>query len=913
MAIDSAKNVALEEEAEVISPRVSLSLSQEEIRAVAKKFANEPLQCSDPGVWAVLTAISLQARQKKQGINIRLSLDEHRIGRCVNDVRFQINSLKISASHCWIYREKASAGSNIVKAFVKDTSTNGTYLNWNRLDKNMPASRLRHGDILAFVTPPHDGNSYAYVYREVWGARPLENGSATLKRGREEVSSECKRQKGIGIGIGSSNGPVSLDDVRSLQRSNSDLRQQLESHVLTIETLRNGSRESLARHENEIKKLKETISSSFVKQIKELEHALGEKHKELDLLNTVRLELESSIKDLNERLSASKQSCADADEIILSQKATISEIEKQLEEERKMRREEREKATEDLKYALEKAQAEAKEESKRQANIYQRQHKEQQEVIIKLQECEKETRLLVGTLRSKLEDARENLIVSEKKVRQLESQLQDEQLVSTNSKKRSEALESELRSLKAELENEKVAREEAWAKVSALELEISSAIRDLSIEKQRFQGARERLILRETQLRAFYSTTEEISALFAKQQEQLKAMQRTLEDEEHYENKLTSIDLNQLSPRKINTTNEYKCPITSSREVSGKHLMKSNNTGSSDDGDSTTEKNGDGNDTQDLECTSTYQLVNGFGSNGDGGVSVSIAAAHVNEQIDAELVLETESQACDGTFQKYCNMEGNTMQLDEIHLVDNLPEPVTRQALECTSADQLVQGFGANVDGGVSVNTAAAHVKEQTDAERVLETESQPGDGTLQKYCNTNMEGDTMQLDEETHPVENFTEPVTRPETEPVLENTDPGEVQTADLLTTEAVGSWAVSTAPLVNAGSDSPKEAKDVEAVVADALICLGSLTSGSQSNKGNELRKLTKEQQILNAMITIVDPDFDQKFLGGGGFGKGTDISDAETEEGVNDNEVDDSKDGSDDEDGGNDTMNEDQVGC
>ncbi|KAK4793923.1 hypothetical protein SAY86_011917 [Trapa natans] len=31
---------------------------------------------------------------------------------------------------------------------------------------------------------------------------------------------------------------------------------------------------------------------------------------------------------------------------------------------------------------------------------------------------------------------------------------------------------------------------------------------------------------RETQLRAFYSTTEEISLLFVKQQEQLKVMQR---------------------------------------------------------------------------------------------------------------------------------------------------------------------------------------------------------------------------------------------------------------------------------------------------------------------------------------------------------------------------------------------------
>jgi hypothetical protein len=43
--------------------------------------------------------------------------------------------------------------------------------------------------------------------------------------------------------------------------------------------------------------------------------------------------------------------------------------------------------------------------------------------------------LLVETLRSKLEDTRENLVTSEKKARELEAQLQDEQLVSANNQK----------------------------------------------------------------------------------------------------------------------------------------------------------------------------------------------------------------------------------------------------------------------------------------------------------------------------------------------------------------------------------------------------------------------------------------------------------------------------------------------
>jgi chromosome segregation ATPase len=63
--------------------------------------------------------------------------------------------------------------------------------------------------------------------------------------------------------------------------------------------------------------LKETISNSFEKQIKELEHELDKKHKELDSVHTVKVDLDRSIEDLCERLSASKQSCADAGDIIL--------------------------------------------------------------------------------------------------------------------------------------------------------------------------------------------------------------------------------------------------------------------------------------------------------------------------------------------------------------------------------------------------------------------------------------------------------------------------------------------------------------------------------------------------------------------------------------------------------------------
>ena len=67
----------------------------------------------------------------------------------------------------------------------------------------------------------------------------------------------------------------------------------------------------------ELEELRETTSSSYLDQTKCLRLALEEKQKQLDSLSTSNTELQNSIKDLDERLRASKQSRADADEIIL--------------------------------------------------------------------------------------------------------------------------------------------------------------------------------------------------------------------------------------------------------------------------------------------------------------------------------------------------------------------------------------------------------------------------------------------------------------------------------------------------------------------------------------------------------------------------------------------------------------------
>ncbi|ONK56278.1 uncharacterized protein A4U43_C10F5950 [Asparagus officinalis] len=854
MAVDSANEALNQEERSVSRPPDPKPIKnrEDEIRQIARKFTDQPVQNSDIGAWGILTAISKLSRKRPQGMNITLSEDEHCFGRCVEDPCYRIDTISASSKHCTIFRARATEDgepdSNIsVPVFIKDTSTNGTYLNWTKLERSAK-TRLQHGDIISFIHPPHAASAYAFVYREVSKSTGLTNGTG-LKRKSDNFVGESKRHKGIGIGA--PEGPISLDDVRSLQRSNTELRQQLESHVHTIETMRNENRATVTRHENEIKDLKEKVASSFLDQIKELHEDLDAKQKEIDECNTSLSELRRSIDDLKERLQLSNQSRADADEIIHSQKTTISELEAQLCEERHLRRGEREKAEAVLKSALQRAHSEAQEEIKRQTDVFSRQHKEQQEVINKLQEVEKESRLLVETLRSKLEDARENLSLSEKKVRQLEVQVQDEQAAFANSQRRSETLDAELKRLTKELESEKVAREEAWAKVSSLELEISAAIRDLSIEKQRFQGARERIILRETQLRAFYSTTEAISALFAKQQEQLKAMQKTLEDEENYANTLVGLDLNESVTCAVNAARlklrDETQPENNTKEASGTSTPKNNHTSreSSDDG-STTEKhdcNLDEN-TQDLECTSSDRLANkGFVSDGNG---IGTAVVGEGDPNDTERVLGTESQSDERTA--------------VLH--------------KCT-----IKGFVSDVDG---VGTTVVNEEDPIDTERVLGTESQDAGfdertGVLHK-C-SNLAGDTMQIDDEVQIQENL-EVNTEDRVDPI---------RTADLLTSEVAGSWAVSTAPSVN----GENETQDVDAAAA-LLLCSDGQASGSQSNVSGS--KLSKEHKALNAMLEIVAPEFGQRFVSGDDDGKRNEsLSDAETEKGSDNNDDDGHSDG------------------
>lgn len=151
-------------------------------------------------------------------------------------------------------------------------------------------------------------------------------------------------------------------------------------------------------------------------------------------------------------------------------------------------------------------------------------------------------------------------------------------------------------------------------------------------------------------------------------------MQRTLEDEEHYENSLIETDPVEPVTGKINVGERYELCKGASGSFTPKNVQDTDASSGDDDDVSTTEKHdcslvSHGGSTQDLECTSADRLVRGFGSDIDG---VGTAVVPDGDPTDTERVMETESQVGDAVFNernaalhRCSNIGGETMQLDD--------------------------------------------------------------------------------------------------------------------------------------------------------------------------------------------------------------------------------------------------------
>lgn len=320
---------------------------------------------------------------------------------------------------------------------------------------------------------------------------------------------------------------------------------------------------------------------------------------------------------------------------------------------------------------------------------------------------------------------------------------------------------------------------------------------------------------RETQLRAFYSTTEEISVLFAKQQEQLKAMQRTLEDEENYENTSVDIDLS-LIPNNGNVNGT----LVGEKEPSG------------------------------YRSNSAVKVGSG-------------PSAHRHDRNQAE----TSSDEASVTEKHDCDIKSQEDGHDT-------------QEADFTSPEHFVKGgFGSDIDG---VGTAPVQEGDPNETERVLETESPGVDGDRNIDLNkcSQLAGDTMQLDDETHvkeamdrhqmisgEISHHSQSNNPLEIQNTLEDTEAGEtIRTADLLASEVVGSWACSTAPSDHGENESPRSQDNDEEGVR-ALHDSNAQISESQIAPSAEAltAKRGNDRQALSEMIGIIAPDRKQEFAG------------------------------------------------
>ncbi|KAL8129124.1 hypothetical protein V2J09_018279 [Rumex salicifolius] len=216
-------------------------------------------------------------------------------------------------------------------------------------------------------------------------------------------------------------------------------------------------------------------------------------------------------------------------------------------ESERVRREEQGKYTAELNNAIAKVQSQFQQELKKLSDNNAKREREQQEVINNLQQQEKKCSSLVESLRSNLAETQQQLVIFDKRVRQLETQVLEEQQVSANRKRRAEELEDVIQRLTKELQSEKAAREEALGKISTLEVVISGTSRDLDFERQRLKGAKDRIMLLETQLRAFCATTEEMRELFAKQHEKVEAMHKALVEKQNDQSASIQAGPNQIA------------------------------------------------------------------------------------------------------------------------------------------------------------------------------------------------------------------------------------------------------------------------------------------------------------------------------------------------------------------------------
>ncbi|KAH9552665.1 hypothetical protein CY35_09G078500 [Sphagnum magellanicum] len=526
------------------------SPTTKDVLAMAQRVATKPLPISRSDLWGLLTAVSDRARKRPQGFHIMLHSSEHLLGRIVKEASCQFESPNVSARHCAIYRKLLGPdGQNVpsnhiqgpgdrLVACIKDFSSNGTYINQRRLQRNGDEAELVHGDVISLLGAPENDNAFAFVYREVLGptngtgpsssCHPHKRKGSSAEDAEEGVCGDGKRIRGLGSGV--HDGPISFSDVQQLQRANDELQEELKAHVLTIEKLQAEYHLAEERHALEMKEVRTSITKKFLSQLDEMQTMLTQREKELEASAAVCGHQQSTLEELKQQLAFATQSQLEAEDVINSQRTTIQELEKVLEDEQMQHMKERAEAEGSLREELERVRNEALEELNSHKEAVSSMRMQQEDLLVLLKDAEKEHQLVSEGLQMKLVSEKAAVKAVECEKQELEAQLQEEKKSKENALKVTAELEKKLQQVCEELEDEKGASRRAQAQISGLKLEMEASTMNLTLEKQQLQSAQERIMLRESELRAFHATAAEIAALQERQQSQLAMLLRNLDE-----------------------------------------------------------------------------------------------------------------------------------------------------------------------------------------------------------------------------------------------------------------------------------------------------------------------------------------------------------------------------------------------
>lgn len=349
-------------------------------------------------------------------------------------------------------------------------------------------------------------------------------------------------------------------------------------------------------------------------------------------------------------------------------------------------------------------------------------------------------------------------------------------------------------------------------------------------------------------------------------------MQRTLEDEENYENTSVEVDLEPNNfdlNRSLVGERELGHCINDARKAGlsdSAHRHVRDTVGTSSDA-SATEKHDcnvrsqEGQDTQEVEFTSTERCQGAFGSDINGVETVPV-------------------------------MDGDTVGTEQIH------ESGTNIDLVGTETVPETESPAINGDRNIDLNKCSTLNEDTMHLDvNAIEKEAH-GDGAMDH----SQPGNTLEVQN------------------PQDDTEAGGTIRTADLLASEAAGSWACSTAPSVH-GENNSQRSKDSNggspSTLPESCAPAAESQSAPSTSKENPTRR-DHDCKALSEMIGIFAPDLKEQFSHAVGDneegGEGGFASNSETESCTEDDDDDDAvaannEVGSDAETVGSDAMDED----